>query len=315
MSPMSQPYLTIPPAVFQAAEAAGLGNPTREYNRGANASAGRSAIAIPLILGLGGGGIGLLVGVIVPLLVTPFPFNLIVPAVVLLCILPFLPILIKLVKGVFGGGGASEFRAWSCPEGLVYMQEKRLCAVRWHDISAIWRKVGFVNGLPSTPGYIVQPANAAPFKFSLLTGPYAGLLDMAENTSGSMSISSGAGIISSQGGFIQIQGMADLSAYAGLGELIEERILNLYLPRILETFQQGQPIAFGPFLVSSQGLSDGNKNLAWEEIADIQVSAFAIRITKKPADLLWYNLSIPSLPNAALLIGLLNTIRARHRLG
>lgn len=317
MSPVGQsaPSSAIPPAVFQAAEAAGLGSPFREYNRGANASAGRSAIAIPLILGLAGGGIGLLVGIFVPLLVTPFPFNLIAPAVILVCILPFLPMLIKLVRGVLGGGGASEFRAWGCPEGLVYLEGKQFFAVRWRDISAVWRKVGFVNGLPSTLGYIVQPANAAPFKFSLLTGPYAGLLDMMGNSSGSMSISSGAGVISSQGGFIQVEGMADLSAYAGLGELIEEQILNLYLPQILETFQQGQQIAFGTFLVSSQGLSDGSKNLAWEEIADIQVSAFAIRITKRPADLLWYNLSVPSLPNAALLIGLLNTIRARYRQG
>ncbi|GHO48428.1 DUF6585 family protein [Ktedonospora formicarum] len=307
------PPAQIPPAVFQVAEAAGLGAPVREYNRGANTSnAGRSALQIPLLMGLIGGGIGLLVGIVVPLLVVPFPFNLVTAGVVLVVFLPFAPMLIRLTRGSFGGGGKHDFRAWACPGGLVYTQGGQFSALRWEDIAYVWRKAGILNGVPSILGYSVQPMNGPTFAFNLLTGPYAGLIDMVENSSGSMSISSGAGEISSSGGFVQISGYASLNAYAGLGELIEEQLLQRRLPQFLESFQQGGSLPFGKVTIYPQGLSDGNKNLSWHEIASVQVSPLAILITKQPANLPWFNLSTSELPNAPLFVGLLNTLRARQ---
>jgi hypothetical protein len=306
-----QAQAPIPPAVSQAAEATGLGAPTREYSKGAS-SAGSNALAsslsISLIIGLGIGGLGLLAGLAAALIFAPFPFNLLTVGIIVVCILPFLPMLIKLTRGVFGGGGAGGLRFWGCPNGLVYQQSGQISTMRWEDVAQVWRTSAMVNGILSTTGYRVQLSNGQSFGFSMLGGPYAGLMN-AFGGAGSMSISSGAGQMSNYGGFTEISGQVDLSAYAGLGDLIEEQMVSRQMPRALDAFRSGAVLSFGQFSVQRQGLSDGMRPLAWSEIADIQVSGAAIQITKKPSSLVWFNLSVAALPNVALLVALLTTIR------
>jgi hypothetical protein len=210
------------------------------------------------------------------------------------------------------GQDSPEFRIWGCPNGLVYLQGQQVSAVRWQDIAEVWHKVAMANGILSVVGYRIQPVNAQPFTFYLLTGPYAHSLDAFEK--GMISkISTRSGTISSYNGFMQITGMADLSAYSGLGNLIEEQMLAQRLPQLIESYQQGNAITFGQLHVQQQGLSDNEKSLDWHEIADLQLSAATIQITKKPANLLWFSLSAATIPNVALLIGLLNTIRSEQR--
>jgi hypothetical protein len=292
-----------------------LGSPTREFSKGASSSSapGLASARFGLGFGLIIGGLSLLGGVIVVVLVVPAPENLYIGggilAITLLSILPFIGIFSRLTKGLFGGGGGSgALRFWACPNGLVYTQGRQISTLRWDDIAQVWRKSALVNGVLTTIGYAVQPANAQPFEFSMLGGPYAGLMN-AFGGAGAVSISSGAGEISNYGGFTQISGYADLSNYAGLGDLIEEQMVARQLPRIRDAYRSGNVIAFGQFAVHQQGLSDGSRTLAWNELADIQVSAAAIQITKQPSSLVWFNLPVSSIPNVALLVALLNGIR------
>ena len=298
----------IPPEVSAAAQAAGLGMPTREYRKGAGGSNPTTA-GVQSFLGLTfiGVGVTMLVVVGVVLFTVPFPFNLIIAGVIAVSILPFLPMILRLTRSA-GGGSGKAFVAWSCPEGLVYLQNKQVSAVRWDDMQQVWRKVGMLNGMLSTLGYIVAPNNAPPFSFSMLNGPFA---DVAlGNTGGSMSVSFGGGEISNNGGFVQISGQFSLTEYAGLGDLIEERVIQQVLPRMMEAYRAGGVLSFGQFVVRQQGMSDGARELTWADVDRMQMSAAAIQITKKPASMVWFNLSAAALPNFALLCAVLNTIQS-----
>jgi hypothetical protein len=299
----------IPPEAIAAARAAGLGTPTSEFRKSAGGTKlpGTGGLNFGLIIG----GISVLVGVVTVLITVPFPFNLIFAAVIVVSILPFLPMLIRLANAFNGGGNnAGAFRAWGCPGGLVYTQNGQMSSVRWSEISQIWRKIGMINGVMTVIGYIVQTRNAQQFEFSLLGGAYAGLLNaFGGNRGGSLSISSGAGEMVNAGGFTQISGMVDLSEYAGLGDLLEEQMLKFQLPNALETYRSGGTIGFGRFVVRRQGLSDGARELAWAEVDRVQISVPAIQITKKPASMVWFNLSAANTPNMAMLAAVLNTIQ------
>ena len=88
------------------------------------------------------------------------------------------------------------------------------------------------------------------------------------------------------------------------------------LPQALEAYRAGSPIAFGNLIVRQQGLADSTRELAWADIDHIQISDSSIQITKKPAGMVWFNLSAASTPNLAFLAALLNTIHvpvAQHR--
>jgi len=296
----------IPPEVIAAAQAAGLGTPTREYRKGA-AGSNPTTAGIQSFLGLTfiGVGVTLLVVAAVILFTVPFPFNLVTAGIMAVSILPFLPMILRLTRSA---GGGKTFVAWSCPEGLIYSQNKQVSTVRWSDMQQVWRKVGMLNGMLTTLGYVVVPNNAPPFSFSMLNGPFADVA-LGNNTGGSMSVSFGGGEISNNGGFVQISGQFSLTEYAGLGDLIEEQVIQQVLPRMMEAYRAGGVLSFGQFVMRQQGMSDGARELAWTDVDGIQMSVAAIQITKKPASMIWFNLSAATLPNFALLCAVLNTIQ------
>src|SRR5260370_32074428 len=182
--------------------------------------------------------------------------------------LPLLPMILRWTRSV---GGGKTLVAWSCPEGLVYSQHKQLSTVRWSDIQWVWRKVGILNGMLTTLGYVVMPSNAPPFAFSMLTGPLADVA-LGNHTGGSLRVSFGGGELSHQAGLVQISGPFALTEYAGLGELIEERVIQQGLPAMLQAYRAGGMLRFGRFVLRQQGMSDGVRELAWSDVERIQLS-------------------------------------------
>jgi|SRR5579863_1139156 len=297
-----------PPEVIAAAQAAGLGTPTREYRKStvSKNSATNSVQSIMRMTFIGVGASTLIV-IAILLFTVPAPFNWLSAGITAVCILPFIPFLLKFSRSIGGNKGNKALVAWSCPEGLVYTQGKQLNTMRWDEIRQIWRKPGMLNGMLTTLAYVVEPTNSAPFSFSMLNGPFADYV--LNNNAGSVSVSFGGGQISNNGGFVQISGNYSLTEYAGLGDLIEEQLTQRTLPRILETYRSGNAVSFGTFVLSQRGLSDGMRELAWNEIDQVQISVAAIQIAKKPASMTWFNLTATALPNFSLLCAVLNTIR------
>jgi hypothetical protein len=300
-----------PPEVIAAAQSASLGRPTREYRKSATNShplaIGVQSIMRMTLISVG---VTMLIVMAYVLFVAPAPFNYLSAGITVISILPFIPMLLKFTRNIGGSSGDSALVAWSCPEGLVYMQNKQLNTLRWDQVRKIWRKLGMLNGMLTTLAYVVEPTNAAPFSFSLLNGPFADYM-LRGNDGGSLSVSFAGGEISNNGGFIQISGNYSLTEYAGLGDLIEEQVTECALPGVLEAYHSGHAIHFGSFVLHQQGMSDGLRELAWHEIGQVQISVAGIQITKKAIGTIWFNLSASTLPNCALLCAVLHTIREK----
>ena len=320
----------VPTEVIAAAQAAGLGMPTREFRRNSSGNnpltssmnsvtkSVNASMNFSLIITVG---IMLVVGGAI-FFIVPAPENLysaglmVVIGLITAVAMGFGKRLTNNIMGNVSGGimnslGGKQGEpliAWSCPDGLVYKIGGRISAVRWENVRQVWRRVGMLNGALTTLAYIVQPDGAPQFAFSLLTGPFANMA-FGGNTGGSTSISFGGGEVSNNGGFTQISGNFSLTEYAGLSDLIEEQMLQRTLPRMMEAYHAGGTLGFGTFMVRLQGLSDGIRELAWSEIDRIQISVPAIQITKRPASMVWFDLSAANTPNMALLAGILNTIQ------
>jgi hypothetical protein len=259
------------------------------------------------LIGLIAGGLGLLVGIIVPLIVAPFPFNLIAPGIVVVVLLPFA----WFFRGLFSAGRGGSLRFWGCPNGLVYMQGRRISAIRWEQLGLVFRRVAIVNGQMSIIGYSVQPIGAPPFEFSVLGGAFGNLASVGAGRSG-LSISTSAGIVRNFGGVAYIQGAVDASAYVDLGALIEEHLVAHQLPLVRETYQRGQTVTFGQLLVHQRGLSDGVNVVTWDEYAQAAIhDSGTLQVFKKPGHQLAFQVS--GLPNVVVLMALLKEIRESQR--
>lgn len=300
----SEPALThVPKIVLQTAEAAGLGTPTREYTNGEPKKALLTALDFWLIV------LALCVlGSLLPiLLIVRSPLNLVITGLILAALLPFVHLILRGWKAV-KSRERRAFRAWRCAGGLVYTQNGRFSAVRWEHIDVVVRQTATVNDTVSTVAYLVQPDGPPPFQFVLLKEPYASQFknEYASTTRLVTTTGSSTDLVPV---VIQLTGKVDLSAYAGLGDLLEDQVVSQHLPRVLDAYRSGASIVFGPLRVSQQSMSVGTKRLLWDKLAHIYASADAIRITKKPKDRVRFDLPLPAVPNAALLLTFLHTLR------
>jgi len=303
----------IPPQVLLSAERAGLGLPSKEYNRGAANSRFLTAIG-----GVGGliGFISLLLGVpiiigtliILPVLIAePLWTKMFMIGFGVVSLLLFAFFIRVQLRGTSMGGGA--FRAWACPNGLVYQQGRQIHALRWEQLGLVYRKMANVNGAERITGYAVQPINAPAFQFSALGGKLAGVASLARP---GLRIRTNAGMVINRGGIVYMLGNVDTSAYEGLGELLEEHLVAHQLPLVRDLYQSGQTVAFGKLLIHQQGLSDGTNVMSWEDYHSVAVhDSGYILVYKKPEGTLAFK--VTGLPNVALLNAFVGEIRASQR--
>jgi Tfp pilus assembly protein PilF len=294
----------IPPEVIAAAQSAGLGIPERTYGRSVQTSrSSRYMLGWTIFVA-----VMMLPGIVLTLVLGGGEMTSLIIGGVLILVTVGIVLLMLSLGGFFSSGRGGTLTVWGCPAGLVYRQKGQIHTIYWHDITAIRRKTGMLNGMMCTLAYIVQPATAPEFAFSLLTGPFSHMV-LSEHSGGSMSVSMGAGEFARNGGFIQVAGNFTLTEYAGLGDLIEERMLEYRLPRLLEAYRAGSQLSFGSLVVRQQGLADSTRELAWADIERIQVTASTLQITKKYTGADWFNLSAANTLNFVLLTALLKAIR------
>lgn len=295
----------IPPEVIALAQSTGLGMPERTYSQSAQtARSNRTMIGWTIFVG-----VMMLPGIVLGLVFGRGNMTtLIISGVLVLFTIGMMFLMLSLGGILKGSRAANPLIVWGCPRGLVYRQKGQLHTLFWNDILAIRRKVGRLNGMMCTLAYIVRPATTPEFAFSMLSGTFSHIV-LSESSGGSIRASMGSYQIARTGGFIEVSGNYGLTDYAGLGDLIEERMLEYRLPRALETYRAGTPINFGSLVVRQQGLTDSTRELRWSDINRVQVTDVSIHITKKPIGMTWFNLSAADTLNFVLLSALLNTIR------
>jgi hypothetical protein len=97
-------------------------------------------------------------------------------------------------------------------------------------------------------------------------------------------------------------------------ELMMDCVLNqlvrCLLPRYLERLRNGQTLAFGPFVVTRDGIDCQTTVVEWSQIERAWIREGIISLTKHGSWIDWGKKSVTEVPNAHLLIALVNAILA-----
>lgn len=91
-----------------------------------------------------------------------------------------------------------------------------------------------------------------------------------------------------------------------LVERIEQKVYPLLEPYVAELLAKGEKVAFSDTLqVSSAGLSEGGRDLAWDAFAGYKIGGGRLTVFAHPGQTEWLSLPLPEIDNIPLLINLL----------
>lgn len=94
-----------------------------------------------------------------------------------------------------------------------------------------------------------------------------------------------------------------------MGEAMQRQITQALTPRALQALQSGASLPFGKLSVNPMGISNGNETLPWNQISNVNAVSGAIVIGKVGKKLRWAGVSIAKIPNAYVLLSLIDIMR------
>ena len=97
-----------------------------------------------------------------------------------------------------------------------------------------------------------------------------------------------------------------------LGKTIEDEVNRRMLPGAIAAYNAGNPVNFGPLLLSYQGISVQKpkelKTLTWNEFKAIKEYDGRVNIKKQGSLTTWETLFIPDIPNLCVLLALVQYV-------
>jgi hypothetical protein len=93
-----------------------------------------------------------------------------------------------------------------------------------------------------------------------------------------------------------------------LGSTIQHEAHTRLYPRLLEKYERGDVVPFGPFNLSNEGVEHGKKFLTWAEIEGAKVEKGYIVFKQQGGWLQWANVAVGEIPNLPTFLGLINHI-------
>jgi hypothetical protein len=107
--------------------------------------------------------------------------------------------------------------------------------------------------------------------------------------------------------------LGSFSSNEELGNMIAQETADLLFPETLATYQQGQPLSFGPFTLDQSGLTYKRKSLSWNEVTNIQFANGFISIKKQGKFFAWTKVAYEAIPNLRVFQRLTTLILDRRR--
>lgn len=93
-----------------------------------------------------------------------------------------------------------------------------------------------------------------------------------------------------------------------LGRIISREVARRKLPQLLEAYQRGEALQFGPLILDQEGMRKGQKLVSWLQISFVRVYDGYVAIDYADETQLWPLVTVPEIPNFFALVGLLNYI-------
>ncbi len=94
-----------------------------------------------------------------------------------------------------------------------------------------------------------------------------------------------------------------------LAEEIEQKIFPLLYEPASEKYNSGQPLDFGPILISKTGFQIGKKTFAWAEVKDVSLQHGELKISRRDGG--WFSgasVSAANIPNLRVLLTIIDQV-------
>jgi hypothetical protein len=155
--------------------------------------------------------------------------------------------------------------------GLARIQGAKVQEVRWDDIRAVWQSITkhYRNGVYTGTTYL----------YTVMTN------DNRKVTFGN-----------------------EFKGVEQLGQLIQTESTNRLFPRMIAAYNGGQPVPFGDFTISKEGISHKNKNLSWAEIEGAQINNGYVTFKKQGKWFNWANVPVAAIPNLIVFLSLIDHV-------
>jgi hypothetical protein len=157
-------------------------------------------------------------------------------------------------------------------EGFILTGGGQRVVVRWDNVSAFWQSITkhYVNGIPANTTYLYRVRTKENMEYSFGNN----ITDIAE-----------------------------------MGRILEREITRTLLPGAAATYEAGEPVVFGKFSVSKEGIGNGRETLRWSAIEGIKVQNGKILVKKRGQWLLnWSTARVADTPNALVFVALVSFI-------
>jgi hypothetical protein len=98
-----------------------------------------------------------------------------------------------------------------------------------------------------------------------------------------------------------------------LGNLIQQHVTELLLPRAVNAISAGRTLEFGMLGVDQNGIAYKREVLSWQNIESIQVKKGKLIIRENGKWLDWTSISVADIPNLFVFLHLVHALREVNR--
>ena len=106
-----------------------------------------------------------------------------------------------------------------------------------------------------------------------------------------------------------------LDDLAWLGQIIQHETLSHLLPPSLSALKNGEVLQFGPLSLDSEGLRSGPERcLSWDEVQDVEIAHGLLLVKQVGKWRSWFKTPISQVPNAHLLLALVQQLPEKRDL-
>jgi hypothetical protein len=183
-------------------------------------------------------------------------------------------VIVPIAAIIYGIYGLTHYklRVYVFAAGLIYANDGRIDTVRWEQIAAVWQKQRRRRYRYSSFGIVSALIFRSNTRESYTLQRHDGF---------SISISS-----------------AGVSEIQQLGQTIQYEVTRIQAPHAIATFDSGQPIPFGPFILSQQGIAKNNGTiLPWQQFAEVTRKNGSLAIKQTGKMLNWGAAPMDKIPN------------------
>lgn len=181
--------------------------------------------------------------------------------------------------------------------GVGWIDPGEEVSARWEDIPWLWRAVTrhATNGVPTHTDYryTVQLASGRSRAFSGTLRTRAARESEA------------ARLEYTPGGTTAV-------TIEQLGRLLTAGVTQAQLPNAIDRFNAGQPVSFGPLVVSPAGIAIGDKSLFWSEVEGVRTAQGMMSVKKSGKWLPWKSVQVSKIPNYFVFDALVSAVLAQR---